>query len=135
MYSFNFCCSLPELGGTPRSFNDFFQATLFPSDLEYGMANNIWAEMVSSGGWFLLGLFLMVFVSMLMVGSYWIRSQDATLAAGTAVVFSYWAFYIHRNDLLYQVNLEKRTILVWIACLVLSRFLAHGTCPPVRISS
>ena len=57
---------------------------------------------------------------MLMLGSYWIRSHDATVAAGTALVFSYWAFYIHRNDLLNQVNLEKRAILIWLACLVLS---------------
>jgi hypothetical protein len=113
----------PELGRAPVSFNDFFQSTLFPSDLDYGMANNIWAEMISSGGWLLLGSFLVGFVLMLMLGSYWIRSHDATLAAGVAVAFSYWAFYIHRNDLLYQVNLEKRTILVWIASLVLSRFL------------
>ena len=113
----------PELGRAPVSFNDFFQSTLFPSDLDYGMANNIWAEMISSGGWLLLGFFVGVFVLVLMLGSYWVRSHDATIAAGVTVVFSYWAFYIHRNDLLYQVNLEKRTILVWIACLVLSRFL------------
>lgn len=119
----------PELGRAPVSFNDFFQSTLFASDLDYGMANNIWAEMVSSGGWLLLGLFLGVFVLMLTLGSYWVRSRDATLAAGAAVMFSYWAFYIHRNDLLYQVNLEKRTILVWITCLVLSRFL---TLTPMR---
>ncbi len=119
----------PELGGTPRSFNEFFQGTLFPSDLEYGMANNIWAEMVSSGGWLLLGLFLGAFVLMLMLGSHWIRSRDTTVAAGAAVIFSYWAFYIHRNDLLYQVNLEKRTILVWMACLVLSRVF---TLTPMR---
>ena len=121
---FQFLLFSPELGGTSRSFNDFFQATLFSSELEYSMANNIWAEMISSGGWVLLGLFLGIFVLLLMLGSHWVRSSDANLAAGIAVVFSYWAFYIHRNDLLYQINLEKRTILVWIACLVSSRLLA-----------
>ncbi len=85
------------------------------------MANNIWAEMLSSGGWPLLGLFITIFVVMLMLGSYVIRSRDPILAAGAAVTFSYWAFYIHRNDLLYQVNLEKRTLLVWAACVVLSQ--------------
>ncbi|MGH7258673.1 MAG: hypothetical protein ACREIM_09845 [Nitrospiraceae bacterium] len=111
----------PELGGAPLSFNDLFQPTLFPSDLDYGMANNIWAEMLSSGGWPLLGLFIGIFVSMLLLGSYLIRSRDPILAAGAALTFSYWAFYIHRNDLLYQINLEKRTILVWTACVVLSQ--------------
>ena len=111
----------PELGSAPLSFNDLFQPTLFPSDLDYGMANNIWAEMLSSGGWPLLGLFVAFFVVMLIPGSYLIRSRDPIIAAGTALTFSYWAFYIHRNDLLYQINLEKRTILVWVACVVLSQ--------------
>ena len=69
------------------------------------------------------GSFSVIFVSTLMLGSYWIQSHDATIAAGAAVVFSYWAFYIHRNDLLNQVNLEKRAILIWVACLVLSEFV------------
>ena len=111
----------PELGNAPLSFNDLFQPTLFPSDLDYGMANNMWAEMLSSGGWPLLGLFITIFVVMLMLGSYVIRSRDPILAAGAAVTFSYWAFYIHRNDLLYQVNLEKRALLVWAVCVVLSQ--------------
>ena len=112
-----------DLSGAPLSFNDLFQSALFPSDLDYGMANNIWAEMISSGGWLLLSLFLGVFVVILMLGSYWIRTRDATFAGGTAVVFSYWAFYIHRNDLLNQVNLEKRAIMIWFACVVLSECL------------
>jgi hypothetical protein len=114
----------PELGNAPLSFNDLFQPTLFPSDLDYGMANNIWAEMLSSGGWPLLVLFISIFVSMLTLGSYLIRSRDPILAAGAALTFSYWAFYIHRNDLLYQINLEKRTILVWGACIVLSQIFS-----------
>ena len=125
----------PELGRAPVSFNDFFQSTLFASDLDYGMANNIWAEMVSSGGWLLLGLFVLVFVLLLMLGSYWVQSHDVTVAAGVAVVFSYWAFYIHRNDLIYQVNLEKRSILVWVTCLVVSRFLAPSTYANLRNTS
>lgn len=117
----------PDLGGVPISFNDLFQATLFPSDLDYGMANNIWAEMLSSGGWPLLGLFLLCFIVLIAVGSYMTCCGDPTLVAGAALVFSYWTFYIHRNDLIYQVNLEKRTLLVWAACVVLSQIftVAH----------
>jgi hypothetical protein len=117
-----------DLGSAPVSFNDLFQSTLFPSDLDYGMANNIWAEMWSSGGWPLLGLFLIIFVSLLMVGSYLLRCHSASLAGGAALAFSYWAFYIHRNDLLNQVNLEKRAILLWVGCVLLSECsrIAHG---------
>lgn len=106
----------PELGVKPVSFNDLFQPTLFATDIEYGMANNIWAEMWSSGGWPLLLAFIAVFVLILGIGSYLTRALDPTVAAGAAVCFSYWAFYIHRNDLAYQINLEKRVILIWVIC-------------------
>lgn len=110
----------PELGAAPMSFNDLFQAVLFPIGLEYGMGNNIWAEMLSSGGWPLLMVFLVLFLLMLILGSYLITFGDDNLVAGAAITFGYWAFYIHRNDLLYQINLEKRTVLVWMACLLLA---------------
>lgn len=110
-----------DLGSAPMSFNDLFQSTLFPSELDYGMANNIWAEMWSSGGWPLLAAFLALFVVVLMIGSSLIRSRDPILSAGTALVFGYWAFYIHRNDLLNQVNLEKRALLIFLLCILLSQ--------------
>jgi len=116
---YQFTLFSPELGVKLVSFNDLFQPILFPSDLDYGMANNIWAEMLSSGGWPLLTGFITIFVLVLVLGSYLIRSLDPTLAAGAALTFSYWAFYIHRNDLAYQINLEKRVILMLGICVVL----------------
>jgi hypothetical protein len=110
---YQFALFSPELGLKPVSFNDLFQPTLFGTDVEYGMANNIWAEMWSSGGWPLLLAFIAMFVLILGIGSYLTRAMSPTFAAGAAVCSSYWAFYIHRNDLAYQINLEKRVILVW----------------------
>jgi hypothetical protein len=119
---YQFALFSPELGVKPISFNDLFQPTLFATDMEYGMANNIWAEMWSSGGWPLLLAFIAAFVLILGIGSYLTRASDPTFAAGAAVCFSYWAFYIHRNDLAYQINLEKRVILVWAICVGLCEF-------------
>jgi hypothetical protein len=34
--------------------------------------------------------------------------------AGAALGGAYWAFYIHRNTLAYQVTLEKRVLLFWL---------------------
>jgi hypothetical protein len=126
---YQFALFSPEFGVKPVSFNDLFQPTLFPTDMEYGMANNIWAEMWSSGGWPLLLVFLAMFVLILGIGSYLTRALDPTFVAGAAVCFSYWAFYIHRNDLAYQINLEKRVILVWAICIGLCE-LSHfiSTC-------
>ena len=118
---YQFALFSPELGVKPVSFNDLFQSSLFPTDMEYGMANNIWAEMWSTGGWPLLLVFVTIFVLMLVVGSYLIRSSDKTVSSVAALTFSYWAFYIHRNDLAFQINLEKRVIILAAICMLLSK--------------
>jgi hypothetical protein len=101
-----------ELGADLTSFNQLFQPKLFPG-VAGGMASNIWAEMWSSGGWPLLFIFILFFVITLAVGSKCLLLDDPVLKGGLALLFSYWAFYIHRNDLLFQVNLEKRVLFIW----------------------
>lgn len=103
------------------SFNDLFQPTLFPTSVSWmGMANNIWAEALSSGGYAMLVLFLFVFLFLLILGSSLLRSTDPEIRAGAAVLFSWLAFYVHRNDVLYQAILERRAILLWLLCVLAS---------------
>jgi hypothetical protein len=57
-------------------------------------------------------------------------------------VFSYWAFYIHRNDLLYQLNLERNLVLFFLIAVFLAllirivrscyRWHPVARIPPVR---
>jgi hypothetical protein len=49
--------------------------------------------------------------------------DDPVIKGGVALFFSYWAFYIHRNDIGFQITLEKRVLLVWLFCLLVSTFL------------
>lgn len=116
---YQFLLFAPALGAETTSFNDLFQPTLFPGTFA-GMANNIWAEIWSSGGWPLLILFVVIFVTLLFLGSYLLQFCDPALRGGVALLLSYWAFYIHRNDILYQINLEKRIFLVWLICVLVS---------------
>lgn len=113
---------LPDMGLTLSSFNDLFQPQLFP-DVEYGMASNIWAQMWSAGGWLLLLTFLVPFNCVLALGNSFIRSKSATIRAASAPIFMYWAFYLHRNDLGYILNIEKRMILVLLVCVGIAYFL------------
>lgn len=116
----------PELGLHSPSFNASFQPALFPS-VEYGMASNIWAQMWSSGGWGLLICFIFLFNLVLVIGNATLRSPSLMVRVGFAPGFVYWAFYIHRNDIGYAVNIEKRLLMVLMicACLVyLFRFLS-----------
>ncbi|HUO84037.1 MAG TPA: hypothetical protein VM534_02895 [Thermoanaerobaculia bacterium] len=109
---FQFMFFAPELGANAISFNDLFQPALFPHAIGYGMANNIWAQMWSAGGVPLLGAFIVIHVLMLIAGSRAMRIANRELRATAALLFSYWAFYIHRNDLLVEISYLKRIIVV-----------------------
>jgi len=116
---YQFTLFAPELGFKSKSFNDLFQNDLFP-EVTYGMANNIWAEMWSAGGWPLLFFFTIVFVLILKLFNTLIDELKSTLGAFVSVMASYWAFYIHRNDIGYAIVLEKRVLLVMILSLLIA---------------
>ena len=116
----------PELGADTVSFNSKFQPALFP-EVAYGLASNIWAQMWSAGGWPLLVAFAAVFNIVLAVGNATLRARCTVLRAGLAPVFCYWAFYIHRNDLGYTLNLAKRHLLLLLFAVVLVWILKAAT--------
>jgi hypothetical protein len=116
---YQFILFSPELTSEGFSFNALFQISLFP-EVEYGMANNIWAEMWSVGGWPVLFLFLIIFALILKVFSILTNSGQITLRPFWAVMASYWAFYIHRNDISYEIVLEKRVLLIMMASLLIA---------------
>lgn len=102
-----------DLGYRTPSFNDLFQPVLFPA-YDWGLANNIWAEMWASGGWELLVLFVLVYVLVLAAGSFLLRFRNPELRALIGLGMMYWAAFIHRNDLSFQLNLEKQVMIAWL---------------------
>jgi len=128
---YQFILFSPELGLETRSFNDLFQPDLFP-EVDYGMANNIWAEMWSSGGWPLLLLFVILFVLVLKLLSLLTENGRASQRAAVAVMASIWAFYIHRNDIIYQIALEKRVLLVAALAFITAFFIKKYLVIPQR---
>ncbi len=121
---YQFVFMAPSLGADAVSFNDLFQPKLFPGSLWMGMANNVWAEMWSSGGWTLLGVFIVFHAGVLIMLSraLWIRHPD--IRAVLALLSSYWAFYIHRNDLFIELNMMKRVVVISLAAMILA-WLSH----------
>ena len=125
-----------ELGLEVVSFNELFQPQLF-ADVHYGLAANIWGQMLAAGGWPLFLAFLGLFVVTLRMGSVWLAAERVFTRAGVAIGSAYWAFYIHRNDLGYELSLLKRVFLVWLVTLFVSQ-AAHwlgagdGRRQPVR---
>lgn len=97
----------PELGAEIVSFNEQFQPLLFPQ-ANYGMAGNIWAQMLATGGWLLLVTFVALYSFSLAAASRLMRRFDSALRSAAAVFLTPWCLFIHRNDLIYQFSLQKR---------------------------
>ncbi|HUE85833.1 MAG TPA: hypothetical protein VMO26_07110, partial [Vicinamibacterales bacterium] len=108
-----------DMGGEVVSFNDRFQPVLFPG-VRGGMANNIWAEMWSGGGWPLLCAFIVFYAIVLGFGSYLLRSPDVVVRGIVAPIFTYWAFYIHRNDIQSQISLTKQLVAIAVFSVAMS---------------
>jgi hypothetical protein len=121
----------PQLGAESVRFSDLYQPELFPL-VDHGLANNIWAQMWSAGGWPLLVAFAVIFAAVLALGSILLRSGDPSLRVLVALWFSYWGFYIHRNELLVQVGFQKQVFLVWLAVVVMAIVARQGMAPAPR---
>lgn len=117
----------PELGAEPVSFNQLYQPDLFPDITTYGLANNIWAEMLASGGWPLLIVFLFLNVGILRWLSTSVSRGRLYVQALAAAAGAYWAFYIHRNDLIYEITLVRRVFLVWLVGVGASAMLVYAS--------
>jgi hypothetical protein len=92
------------------AFNDLFQPVLFP-DIDWGMAGNIWAQMLAAGGWPLFLGFLALFVFTLRTGSRRLGPRGSRHGRRW---HSAQLLGVIRNDIGYQVILEKRVLLWWL---------------------
>ena len=109
----------PELGAKVTDFNSLYQHELFPN-VEYGMASNIWAEMYSINGLLAVMLFIIIFNLLIVLANRLLYIKDISLKATVTLIFTYWVFYIHRNDLIYELNLQKRILIIWIIVSIFS---------------
>jgi hypothetical protein len=110
-----------ELGLPSKGFNDFFQPALF-SDVDYGLAANIWAQAYSLGSIGIVAVFCVFFVvGIALLNSAYAQSTGSSLAA-LALAGGYFCFYIHRNDLLYELLLLRRVLIMF----VIGRLLGHS---------
>ncbi len=105
----------PRFGLSTQGFGETAAKVFYPA-VEWGVASNIWAQMIAAGGMGGLLLFLIVFNSVLWMLAVIIQRGNEFVARSGALVASWWAFYIHRNDIGYILNLEKRQLLCLAAC-------------------
>jgi hypothetical protein len=116
----------PSLGAEAVRFNDLQQSALFPH-VDHGLANNIWGQMWSATGWTGLVIFVVIYNLVLAAGARIVRCEDPITRGGAILLFAYWCFYIHRNELLVQVGYMKQVFLAWVACVVVAMLLVNAT--------
>lgn len=125
----NFVLFAQSFGENATSFHDQYVYNVFPELLfaDWGPASNIWAEMWSTGGWSLLLAFILFFVGVLYFGSYALRRwRNPSLQAIIALLLSFWAFFIHRNELAVAVGIQKDLVLGWVFAIVMSKILLRA---------
>jgi len=118
----------PELGGEVTSFNDKYQPVLFPAR-EAGLASNFLAEAWSAGGRAAVAAVTLLYVAVLWLGSRLLQRREVGWRVFAVVFFPYWAFYIHRNDLLYQVILQRRVLVVFLLAIGLAWIVHRAVAP------
>lgn len=98
--------------GAPEKFESEFKPALFPN-YKYGLAGNIWAETFCRFGY--LGIVSAVIIFILSIAVMQILLFRAFPIALPALALSgvFLAFYVHRNDLLFELLLIRRVLLVF----------------------
>lgn len=115
-----------------KSFNEQVQKDLFP-DIKYGMGSNIWAEIYSNLSITNVYISCLVYVCIGLGATilYRICNNDI-LKVAILLNFSFFIFYIHRNSITYQINLNLRVIYLYIGVFLLYeifkkfKYLSYG---------
>ncbi|MEZ8062831.1 MULTISPECIES: hypothetical protein [Vibrio] len=109
-----------------QSFNSIMQPEFFPG-LSWGVGSNVWANVYAILGWGGLLLFITFYCLSLYLISFVLSRITGFYFLALCPLASYWAFYIHRNDLAYQISLEKRVGIIILLVAILT-FLVQKWC-------
>lgn len=101
------------------TFNDIIQPRYFPG-VHWGAGSSVWANVFALTGWIGLFTFCFIYCFTLYAFSSLYKKLDGTYLIILTVIATYWGFYIHRNDLSYQINLEKRVIITAILIIIMA---------------
>ncbi len=68
----------------------------------------------------MLALYVIVYLLGLWLGSRMLRSEQNVHRLFAAIFFTPWAFYIHRNDMIYQLIMQRRVFFGFACCALLT---------------
>lgn len=105
------------------TFNEQMQKELF-EDIEYGMGANIWAEVYSNFSIMAVYIMILIYVFIGVIGNILFEKVDVYILKVIILIsFPLFIFYVHRNSIVYQINLNLRVIYLYIGVLCIYRIL------------
>jgi hypothetical protein len=117
-----------RLVGPPVVFQSEFQPVLFPNHWAE-MAGNIWAEAFCVLGY--TGVAIEVVLIMMAIAGIQLSLAASRSSAVPALILSgiLLAFYIHRNDLLYELLMIRRVAIIYLLAWLLDLVFAAAPVP------
>ncbi|WP_419807679.1 hypothetical protein [Sphingomonas sp.] len=100
-----------------------FQDQLFPN-LRYGVASNIYANFYAAMGYIGILIYIVIQNAALVSISRYMRKTDSFAKLALALVGSFIAFYIHRNDVANSITLINRILYSCLALWIVTRTVA-----------
>ncbi len=114
------------LFGKGLGFNDYYQDKLF-AHIPWGLGSNVWAEQYAIWGWsgpviLVLSMFCLLYYANKKIFK-WYRSGKIHRVALTLYLVGPFYFYIHRNDILFQLNITRNLVVVWLLIFILVKYV------------
>jgi hypothetical protein len=119
---YQFILFAPEMGANISSFQAQLQGDLF-SNVDYGIASNIWAQFWSSTSWMGVLVFIMIYVFLLAKMSLLGNRINIVEHSLWSSFFVYIAFYLHRNEFSLLISAGKRFFFIVIVAFLLYRLI------------
>ena len=113
--------------GKGLGFNDYYQDKLF-SHIPWGLGSNVWAEQYAIWGW--AGPLVLAFTLSLLLfylnGKIfqWYSTGQVHYFSLTLFAVAPFYFYIHRNDFLFQLNITRNFLVIWVFIYFLARYVS-----------
>lgn len=105
----------------PESVSHYISRTFY-SDLDFGVAGNIWADAHVLGGWLMFSFLALLYaISPIVLNVLLINARTGFFAATVSIIGVLMLFYFHRSGLEFGVTLLFRYVNIYFAVYLLAR--------------
>lgn len=112
--------------GKGLGFNDYYQGKLFPH-IPWGIGSNVWAEQYAMWNWpgpimYVIFLFSLLFY-LNKKALKWLSTGEILKLSLLVYLAVPFYFYMHRNDLAFQIVTTRNFLVIWLIVFGLSKYV------------